>query len=161
MNRLTLDRFLIAVALLDVHHVACSQTLTLPQASRSVYKCSVNNKTIYTDEPCVGAQVVNVEPTRGFNKSTGKELTGADVATEKRREQLAEAIRPLTGMNPQQAEVQRRRFNLSAAATAECGTLDGRRAQAEAEERKSTGDARLEIQRDLLMLRQRSRDLRC
>lgn len=50
-----------------------AQSTTLPAPSRTVYKCSVGGKVAYSDEPCVGAQRVNVEPTRGMNKSTGHE----------------------------------------------------------------------------------------
>ena len=43
----------------------------LPPTSRTVYKCQEGAKTVYSDEPCLGAQRINVEPTRGLDKSSG------------------------------------------------------------------------------------------
>ena len=155
-------RLLLAVAcLFGLHEVANAQTPSLPAASHTVYKCVVNNKIVYTDEPCLGAQVVNVEPTRGLNKSTGRELTGADVRDEKFREQFADAIKPVAGLSSQQLEVKRRRMKLPGDAQAECSNLDGSIAQSEAEERGSSGNAKTDIQRSLFTMRKRSRDLRC
>ncbi len=161
MNSLTARLFFIAIVPLASYQLASAQPQSLPAASRTVYKCVVNNKIVYTDEPCLGAQVVNVEPTRGLNKSTGRELTGADVAREKGREQFAEAAKPITGLNPQQMEVRKRRIKLPGEAQAECNRLDGSIAQSEADERASSGDAKTDIQRNLFVMRKRSRDLRC
>lgn len=161
MNSHRLRLLLLSVCLLGGNQVASAQTQTLPAASRTVYKCTVNNKIVYTDEPCLGAQVVDVEPTRGLNKSTGKELTGADVAREKGREQFAEAVKPITGLSPQQLEVRQRRIKLPGDVQAECNKLDGDISQAEAKERASSGDAQTDIQRNLFAIRKRSRDLRC
>lgn len=151
----------VLACLFGLHEVVSAQTVSLPAASRTVYKCSVNNKIVYTDEPCLGAQVVDVEPTRGLNKSTGRELTGADVAGEKRREQFAEAVKPIVGLSPKEMEVKRRRIKLSGEAQAECGKLDRTIAQSEADERASSGDAKAGIQRQLFVMRQRSRELKC
>lgn len=159
MNKSSL--LLIIVSLLTGHQASNAQAQSLPAASRTVYKCTVNNKIVYTDEPCLGAQVVDVEPTRGLNKSTGRELTGADVAREKRNELLADAVKPLTGLSPQQMEVRTRRIKLSGEAQAECGKLDRTIAQSEADERASSGEAKTSIQRQLFVMRQRSRELRC
>lgn len=138
-----------------------AQAQKLPPASRTVYKCTVNNKTVYSDEPCLGAQVIDVQPTRGMNKSTGRELTGSDVANEKRREQFADAVKPITGKSSQQMEVHRRRFNLSPEAKAECGKLDRGITRAEADEGVASGEAQADIQRNLFTMRKRSRDLGC
>lgn len=59
----------------------------------------------YSDSPCVGAQKVDVTPTHGMNKSTGCEWMGSDVRREVFREQLSDAVRPITGMNAQQLEL--------------------------------------------------------
>lgn len=161
MNAPTARLLLVVACLFGLFQVVSAQTPSLPPASRTVYKCTVNNKIVYTDEPCLGAQVVNVEPTRGMNKSTGKELTGADVSREKGREQFAEAAKPLTGLNSQQMEVRRRRIKLPGEAQSECSRLDGSIAQTEADERGSSGASKADIQRSLFAMRKRSRDLRC
>jgi hypothetical protein len=138
-----------------------AQGLSLPPPSRTVYKCVVNKKTVYTDEPCIGAEKVDVEPTRGLNKSTGRELTGKDVARERNNEFIAESLKPLTGMNAQQFEVAKHRTKLSAAAKSECANLDRSIAQQEAEDRDAVGDAKTSVQRSLFASRRRFRELGC
>jgi hypothetical protein len=58
-----------------------------------VFKCENGGKTFYSDSPCLGAKKIDVEPTRGLNKSTGSERTGKDVSREMQREQFAEAVK--------------------------------------------------------------------
>ena len=140
---------------------ALAQTPTLPPPSRTVYKCVVAKKVVYTDEPCVGAQVVDVEPSRGLNKSTGKELSGADVSRERRIESFATAMKPLTGMTPEQFEAQKRRVQLSPEAKSECASLDRDIPRFEADERAASAEAKSSVQRRLFGLRKRQRELRC
>ena len=141
--------------------VAEAQGTTLPKPSRTVYKCAVAGKVVYTDDPCVGAQLVNVEPTRGLNKSTGRELTGADVRREKQNEVFAEALKPITGKTPKQMEVQRNRVFISAQAQAECANLDSEIARNEAHEKAVSIALRAPVQHELFVLRARHRELRC
>jgi hypothetical protein len=138
-----------------------AQTSTLPAASRTVYKCTINGKDIYTDDPCIGAKRVDVEPTRGLNKSSGKELTGQDVSRERQTEQLAEAVKPLTGLTPQQFDVKRRRYYLAPEMKSECARLDESVAKSEAQKRAEPIETRFEIQRRLFAFRKRHRELRC
>ena len=56
---------------------------TLPPASRIVYKCQEANKTYYSDSPCLGAQRLDLQPTRGMDSSSGREVHGKDVQHEK------------------------------------------------------------------------------
>ena len=79
---------------------AHSQTGTFPYPSRMVYKCEVAGKVVYSGEPCQGARKLDIAPSRGLNKSTGRELTGSDVTREKHREMTGEALKPLTGKTP-------------------------------------------------------------
>ncbi len=53
-------------AVLAQHAVAHGQTL--PPASRTVYKCEVNGKAVYSDSPCLGARRVDVTPKRGLDR---------------------------------------------------------------------------------------------
>ncbi len=157
-------RWLIAVAgvtLFVVGSAASAQSSGLPSPSRSMYKCTMDNIVTYTDEPCLGAQRLDVIPTRGLNKYSGKERTGTDVANERRREMFAEAIKPLTGMNPQQFAVQTQRYNLSASAKAECAQLDVRTVKSEADERNANTTTKPAIERALLAQRKKFKDLRC
>lgn len=77
----------------------------LPSPFRTIYKCEVGRKVHYSDSSCVGALKVDVTPTRGMNKSTGRELTGSDVRRDVFREKWSDAVRPITGMNAQQMEL--------------------------------------------------------
>jgi hypothetical protein len=138
-----------------------AQGLSLPPPSRTVYKCIVNKKTVYTDEPCIGAEKVDVEPTRGLNKSTGRELTGKDVSQERNSEFIAESLKPLTGLSAQQFEVAKHRTKLSAESKSECSSLDRVIAQQESEDRVANGDAKTNIQRSLFASRKRYRELGC
>ena len=149
-----------AVLLLSTTAVL-AQGLSLPPPSRTVYKCIVNKKSVYTDEPCIGAEKVDVEPTRGLNKSTGRELTGKDVSRERNNEFIAESLKPLTGLNAQQFEVAKHRTKLSAEAKSECASLDRIVAQQESEDRVANGDAKTNIQRNLFTSRKRYRELGC
>ena len=54
----------------------------LSPVSRTVFKCQVAGKTVYSDSPCLGAKQIDVEPTRGLNQTSGRVRVGADVARE-------------------------------------------------------------------------------
>jgi hypothetical protein len=151
----------VAAALFVSQTVSVAQTPTLPQPTRTVYKCVVAKKVVYTDEPCIGAKVVDVEPSRGFNKSTGRELIGADVSREKRSEAFATAVKPVTGMTPEQFEIQKRRTKLTPEARSECTALDRSIPQSEADERVAGAKSKTSVQRALFAQRKRYRELRC
>lgn len=134
----------------------------LPPPSRTVYKCEGGGKVHYSDSPCVGAKKVDVTPTRGLNKSSGRELTGADVRRERQSEQFAEGLRPLTGMSHQQLDQFGRRMKLPPEAQRECRMLDGSLTNAEKSERAAQGTPALNAaQVELFKQRKRYRDLGC
>ncbi|MFG6430280.1 DUF4124 domain-containing protein [Roseateles sp. LYH14W] len=140
--------------------VATAQTL--PKASRTVYKCEEGGKVNYSDSPCLGATKVDVEPTRGLNKSSGRELQGQDVRNERLREGMAEAIKPLTGMNAQQVDQFGRRQRLSPEAQRQCRALDRELPMAEAAEDAAKVGAELKAaQKRLLDARTAYRKLGC
>lgn len=133
----------------------------LPPPSRTAYKCTVNGKTSYSDAPCEGAERLQLEPTRGLNKSTGQELIGQDVRRERFNEQLHSAVKPLTGKTPEEMAIVERRLPLSTEARQRCQWLDQALPQWEALERARIGQERKAIQKQLLELRQQQRTLRC
>lgn len=91
----------------------------------STYKCQYGTRTEYSDEPCMGAKVVDTTPTQGMDKSTGVSRKGKDVQRVEQREALATAIRPLTGMNAEELEKAGRRQQLPVAHQRQCAALDG------------------------------------
>jgi hypothetical protein len=150
---------LIGACSLGVAPTLSAQTLHAP--SRTLFKCQDKGKIIYSDSPCLGAQKLEVEPTRGVNKLSGKERIGPDVQRELHHEMFAEGIRPLTGLSAKQLEVQTRRSYLSGAAQQECRRLDQDLASTEYEEQHTVQTALRDVQARLFLLRQRFRDLRC
>lgn len=154
-------RFVLAVVVALATQVTHAQAIKVPDASRTVFKCTVNGKVTYSDDPCPGAQRIDIEPARGVSKSTGKERIGSDVRREHQREMIAEAVKPLTGMDAKQLEVKGRRMKLPPGVASESAALDRKIAKAEALERTVTGDAYAVAQRDLLLLRDRYRSARC
>jgi hypothetical protein len=144
-----------------LYSYSCAQAQSLPQPSRLIYKCQVGGKISYTDEPCLGAKRLDIEPSRGLSKFSGKEMIGADVQRENYRDLMADAIRPLAGLDRKQYATVSRRVNLSGAAKVECGTLDQSLPQTEAMESAASRDARPAIQRDLLALRKRFNEPHC
>lgn len=150
----------IFIALLFITEFAFAQGL--PHPSRTVFKCQEGNGTYYSDSPCPGATKVDVTPTRGLNKSTGKELIGTDVRRERNREIMAEALRPLTGKDAEQLDQFGRRYKLPTQAQQQCRKLDGEIPRWEQAERSAATKASLsEVQGTLFQLRKQYRELRC
>lgn len=149
--------------------LASSHAQPLPPASRTVFKCDLNGKVSYSDAPCPGAQRIEVQPTRGLNKSTGTERVGSDVQQERFHEAFAEGLKPITGMTPEQLKKAGQRAQLAPQAQHECSQLDRALPAAEKEEaallRQARSEARdtglKQAQTRLLLQRQRARELRC
>lgn len=133
----------------------------LPAPSRTIYKCEADGKIAYTDAPCLGAQRLDVTPTRGVNKLSGQTRTGADVAREHRQEGMARAFKPLTGMNEQQFATETRRYRLDVRSRRECRTLEAAILDNEHRERSGTRDTMDALQHEILELRQRYHKLGC
>ena len=133
----------------------------VPPASRTVYKCESEGKVIYADSPCLGARKVDVEPTRGLNRSTGAERVGADVRKERQNEQVAQALKPIFNETAEQRVKRHHRAKLKPDVRSRCGRLDDRIAEAEDNERKTTGSELPAAQKDLFNLRVEYRNLQC
>lgn len=136
-------------------------TTSLSAPSRTVYKCNVNGNVAYSDEPCLGAERLTIQPTRGLNKSTGRELTGTDVSRERQHEAFVDAVKPLTGMNEDQFDTFARRQRLAPRAKAECIGLARAIAAAEADERTTNGPSLAAVQRELYSRRKQFKELGC
>lgn len=133
----------------------------LPPVSRTVFKCQIAGKTVYSDAPCLGAKQIDVEPTRGLNQTSGRVRLGADVAREQWRENLAEAVHPLTGMDAKQLVLQGRRNKLRPDAQRECTRLDGDLLAAQQDEKKTTPPDLKDVQMKMFQLRKRFQELGC
>lgn len=125
----------------------------LPPASRTVYRCEVGGRVIYTDTPCVAAKRVDVEPTRGLDASSGRTRVGADVRLEQQRERNAELFKPLTGMDAPALDRETRRLRLSPPDRMACRALDRDIPAAEAAESRAGPQSLPAAQRRLFQLR--------
>ncbi|MHB1114850.1 MAG: DUF4124 domain-containing protein [Acidovorax defluvii] len=93
-------------------------------AQKPVYRCETAGKVSYSDAPCVGAKEIDATPTQGMDKMTGTSRKGADVRRDEHNALMADALKPLTGMSPEQYRVYKHRFKLSPRDKAECARLD-------------------------------------
>ncbi len=134
---------------------------TLPPPSRTVFKCVDKGKTVFSDDPCPGAEKIEVVPNRGVSNSTGMTRKGADVQREEHREAVAEAVKPLTGMTAKELDIAGRRLRLEPPARAECASLDRSISALESRERALPPSQRAAVQQQLLVDRQRYRKLGC
>lgn len=134
---------------------------TLPKPSRTVFKCEVNGKITYSDEPCLGAKKLKIEPTRGMSPSTAISPAGNDVARENWRESISNAVKPITGLNSKEYSKSANRHGLSSQDLQECRSLDRLIENTEATERTASSSTKPAVQQTLLEQRQRYRTLRC
>lgn len=158
---LKISLLLLSLALTLAYVPARVDAQALPAPSRVIYKCIVGGKIAYTDEPCLGAIRMDIEPSRGLDKFSGKQMTGADVRQEVHREMFGEALRPLTGLNGKAYAIEVRRYKLDGAAKAECRSLDTGLAESEALERASSKATRPAVQHELFVMRKRYKTLGC
>jgi hypothetical protein len=141
-------------------HMFNAYSQSLPTASRTIFKCENGGKIVYSDNPCLGAKVLNIQPSRGLNKSTGRIATGADVHREQIQEMYADAIRPLSGLNRDQYKTVHHRVNLSQESKNRCAYLDKQIPIAASETFPNVPEKTISDQ-ILLELRMQFRDLRC
>lgn len=115
-------------------------------ASAQVYRCEHSGKVSYSDETCVGAKVVDATPTQGMDKMTGSTRKGAEVLRDDRRKVMDSAFQPLTGLNHEQMNVERKRQKLSPDANATCRNLDRQLPQLEAQVRSASASQKQEAE---------------
>ncbi|CAN5190773.1 hypothetical protein BH10PSE16_BH10PSE16_39050 [soil metagenome] len=121
--------------------------------SQPTYKCVTAGKVAYSDEPCVGAIVVDTTPTQGLDKITGTSKKGADVQKIEFNKAMAEALKPVFNETPDQRSQRHKRSKLLELDKLECGRLEG-----------EIQDKRVMDTRELVALyqaRKRYKDLKC
>ncbi|MEO6033130.1 MAG: hypothetical protein ABIP61_14735 [Burkholderiaceae bacterium] len=133
----------------------------LPSPSRTVFKCESGEKIVYSDSPCLGAQRLDIEPTRGVNMNPSGKLVGSDVRTEQQNEQVAEALKPIFGESARERAKRHARARLDPEARSACAELDRDIPAAEQQEKLTAKTTRPSIQARLLDMRSKYRELRC
>ena len=131
------------------------------QAQRPVYRCETAGRASYSDEPCVGAKLVDATPTQGVDKMTGVTRKGADVQRYELDGLKAEALKPLTGMNPDQYRVYKRCFQLSPKDKFDCARLDADLPALTDKAAKARPAERAAAEVDLYKARKHFHDLNC
>lgn len=105
--------------------IAISVTAHAQSGGAMTYKCVTGKKVTYTDEPCVGAKVVDTTPTQGLDRISGTSRKGADVIKTEHNKMMADALRPLLGQTPEERAKAIKRVSLSPQDKLECYVLDG------------------------------------
>ncbi|RYE58307.1 MAG: DUF4124 domain-containing protein [Hyphomicrobiales bacterium] len=130
-------------------------------APPTVYRCETGGKINYADAPCVGGKVVDVTPTKGADRMTGRSRKGNDVQREEYRTLLDDATRPLHGLSHGEMDVVRRRQKLSRADQVQCASLDRQVPALEARTAKAVGGAKGQADVELYQARRRVFNLKC
>lgn len=156
-------RLLSVVALLGVPFLlsANSARAQLPAPTQTVYKCTIKGKISYSDEPCLGAERIDVTPTRGVDRLFGSVRIGKDAAREIRSEQFARGVQPITGMNEAEFATAARRARLSSESQRECRQLEAAIVASEKAERSGYDPVFKSTQQELFRLRKRYKTLSC
>ncbi|RZL66000.1 MAG: DUF4124 domain-containing protein [Variovorax sp.] len=144
--------------------MACA-LLILPAVSAfaqpTVYRCETNRKVAYSDEPCIGAKVIDATPTQGMDKMTGRTSKGKEVRRDELNRMFDGAVRPITGKSTEEMNVLRRRVHLPGKDQAQCGSLDDRLARLEAAAPTAAARDKAKADFDLYQARKQFFDLRC
>lgn len=74
--------------------IALSATVHAQPESAPTYKCVTGGKVTYTDEPCVGAKLVDTTPTQGFGRISSRSRKGAGVRKSRRPKTAADISNP-------------------------------------------------------------------
>lgn len=119
-------------------------------AQAPVYRCESAGKVAYTNEPCLGAKIVDTTPTQGLDRTSGTVRKGTDVRRDETNKQLADAMRPLFNETPEERKRRHHRAKLSESVRAECLALD-----------PQIGGSPRDHESALLRNRQRYRELGC
>lgn len=139
---------------------------TAQAAGPAVYRCEQGGKVTYTDEPCMHAKEVDVTPTEGMNRWTGKEKVSRELRNKQHREirekGMGKALRPLTGQSDEQWQESLRYQRRPAETRDECRRLE--RALGPLKEGAASARPGQEKQRAETALygtRKRFKDLKC
>lgn len=103
----------------------CGLALSIAaSAQKPVYRCETAGQVSYSHAPCVGAREVDTTPTQGLDKMSGTSRKGRDVQRHEHQGQMAQILKPLLGMTPEQYRVYQRRSRLAPANQSACARLD-------------------------------------
>lgn len=134
---------------------------TALSSAQQVYRCESGGHVSYSHEPCLGAQAIDTTPTQGLDKWTGKTQQHRDIRNENFQRGLAQAIRPITGLSPEEFKVSAQRQKLSASDQLHCKLLDQRLPSLTRSAAQASPARKSQAEAALYEARQQFRDLRC
>lgn len=145
---------------------ACALAQPVSPASRSAYKCTIDGKTVYSDEPCLGAQKIDIEPGKAANATTRSSSTSSNARRQQPRpepkaEPSAEGDHASTDVETKPAQVLSGRARLSSASQRECRDLESSITVLEREEKEASKSDLPRVQGQLFTKRKRFVDLGC
>ncbi len=95
------------------------------QSRAPTYKCETAGKVTYSDNPCVGAKLVDTSPTQGLSKLSGQTRKGADVQRVENNAAMAEALKPVFNESASERAKRHARAKMTTAEKLDCDKLDG------------------------------------
>ena len=156
-------RTLLGVVVAVVSVCALAQPVT--PASRSAYKCKIDGKTVYSDEPCLGAQKIDIEPSKSANATTRSSASSnarrQQPRPEPKAEPSAEGDHASADVETKPAQVLSGRARLSSASQRECRDLESSITVLEREEKEASKSELPRVQGQLFTKRKRFVDLGC
>lgn len=130
-------------------------------AQKPVYRCETAGQVSYSHAPCVGAREIDTTPTQGLDKMSGKSRKGRDVQRNEHEGQMAQILKPLLGMTPEQYRVHQRRSRLTPADQSACMRLDADLPTLTRRAARAGGTERTAANVGLYQARKRFNDLNC
>lgn len=129
--------------------------------AQQVYRCEVNGKVSYSNEPCQGAKVVNTTPAQSSDRTSGQQRKDMDALKAELERNNATKTRALTAKAPEDPEVARRRENLTPLAKHSCSLLDQSLPQLRENAAHGTPENKEKADIQLYKARKAFQDLRC
>ena len=141
--------------------MAACLSMTLPAMAQQVYRCEVNGKVSYSNEPCQGAKVVNTTPAQSSDKTSDQQQKNLDTLKAELERNNATKTRALAAKTPEDPEVAKRRENLTPLAKHSCSLLDQSLPQLRENAAHGTPENKEKADIQLYKARKAFQDLRC
>ena len=152
MNFQPLSRFALLCVALGLPYTVMAQ---------QVYRCEVNGKVSYSNEPCQGAKVVNTTPAQSSDRTSGQQRKDMDALKAELERNNATKTRALAAKTPEDPEVAKRRENLTPLAKHSCSLLDQSLPQLRENAAHGTPENKEKADIQLYKARKAFQDLRC
>lgn len=152
MNFQQLPRFALFCVALGLPYTVMAQ---------QVYRCEVNGKVSYSNEPCQGAKLVKNPPAQSSDRTPAQHQKDIDTLKAELERNNATKTRALAAKAPEDPEVAKRRENLTPLAKHSCSLLDQSLPQLRENAAHGTPENKEKAEVQLYKARKAFQDLRC